>query len=124
MDRALEWGWPLTALDDGGDGSRASQKWSVLCLYSNFTLISPTYRPAGGRPCRSLCNPVPFCCLSNTVFCRTMGDGRPLPLLSFEPSSLPPIRGRNTDDYDVDDDDDDGHSGNPRRWYHYVPLCS
>lgn len=51
-----------------------------------------------------------------------MSDSRPLPLLSFEPGSLPPIRGRS---YDVDDDDDDdGRSGNPRRWYHYVPLCS
>ena len=44
MDRALEWGWPLTALDDGGDGSRASQKWSVLCfvlqLYSHIAYLS------------------------------------------------------------------------------------
>jgi len=55
-----------------------------------------------------------------------MSDSRPLPLLSFEPGSLPPIRGRSINDYDVDDDDDDDHdgrSGNPRRWYHYVPLC-
>jgi len=42
-----------------------------------------------------------------------------LPLLSFAPGSLPPIRGRSTDD----DDSDDGRTGNPRRWYHYVPLC-
>jgi hypothetical protein len=55
-----------------------------------------------------------------------MSDSRPLPLLSFEPGSLPPIRGRSANDYDVsdNDDDDDGRPGNPRRWYHYVPLCS
>ncbi len=47
----------------------------------------------------------------------------PLPLVSFEPGSLPPIRGRSTNDYDTDDEDD-GPAGNPRRWYHYVPLCS
>jgi hypothetical protein len=51
-----------------------------------------------------------------------MSDNRPLPLLSFEPGSLPPILRRSANDYDVDDDD--GRSGNPRRWYHYVPLCS
>jgi hypothetical protein len=42
-----------------------------------------------------------------------------LPLLSFGPGSLPPIRERN-DDYDSDDE----RPGHPRRWYHYVPLCS
>ncbi|KAH9980081.1 DHHC palmitoyltransferase-domain-containing protein [Lactifluus volemus] len=41
-----------------------------------------------------------------------------LPLLSFGPGSLPPIRERN-DDYDSDDE----RPGHPRRWYHYVPLC-
>ncbi|KAN0123596.1 DHHC palmitoyltransferase domain containing protein [Russula decolorans] len=48
-------------------------------------------------------------------------SNNPLPLVSFEPGSLPPIRGRNADDYDTDDEDD--RPGNPRRWYHYVPLC-
>lgn len=43
-----------------------------------------------------------------------------VPLLSFEPSSLPPLR---EPDNDYDDSDDEGPS-NPRRWYHYVPLCS
>ncbi|KAH9991241.1 DHHC palmitoyltransferase-domain-containing protein [Russula vinacea] len=52
-----------------------------------------------------------------------MSDSRPLPLLSFEPGGLPPIRGRSANDYDVSDNDDDGRPGNPRRWYHYVPLC-
>jgi hypothetical protein len=86
------------------------------------------YQPAGGRPCRSFCNPVPFGCLvrHRLLFCLIMSDSRPLPLLSFEPGSLPPIRGRSANDYDVsdNDDDDDGRPGNPRRWYHYVPLCS
>ncbi|KAI9508414.1 hypothetical protein F5148DRAFT_913259 [Russula earlei] len=47
----------------------------------------------------------------------------PLPLLSFAPGSLPavPIRGQNTKDYNSDSDD--GVPGNPRRWYHHVPLC-
>ena len=47
----------------------------------------------------------------------------PLPLVSFEPGSLPPIRARNANDYDTDDEDND-RPGNPRRWYHYIPLCS
>ncbi|KAI0252131.1 DHHC palmitoyltransferase-domain-containing protein [Lactifluus subvellereus] len=43
-----------------------------------------------------------------------------VPLLSFEPGGLPPIREPNND-YDSDDE---GPAGNPRRrWYHYVPLC-
>ena len=52
-----------------------------------------------------------------------MSNNNPLPLVSFEPGSLPPIRGRNANDYDSDDDQDN-RPGNPRRWYHYVPLCS
>ncbi|KAI0301090.1 DHHC palmitoyltransferase-domain-containing protein [Multifurca ochricompacta] len=39
-----------------------------------------------------------------------------LPLLSFELGTLPPTP------KPTDDDSDDGHPGNPRRWYHYVPL--
>jgi len=42
-----------------------------------------------------------------------------VPLLTFEPGSLASIRGRITND---DDSDDGEHPGNPRRWYHYVPL--
>ena len=42
-----------------------------------------------------------------------------VPLLTFEPGSLPPIRGYPTDDHDSDDE----RLGKPRRWYHYVPLC-
>jgi hypothetical protein len=41
-----------------------------------------------------------------------------LPLLSFEPGSLPPIR-ESSSDYDSDDE----RPGNSRRWYHYLPLC-
>jgi hypothetical protein len=44
-----------------------------------------------------------------------------LPLLTFEPGTLAPFRGRVAND---DDSDDDGQPGNPRRWYHYVPLTS
>ena len=42
-----------------------------------------------------------------------------VPLLTFEPGSLPPIRGYPLDDHDSDDE----RLGNPRRWYHYIPLC-
>ena len=49
-----------------------------------------------------------------------MTEENTLPLLSFEPGSLPPIRERNASDYDLGDES----SGHPRRWYHYVPLCS
>jgi len=41
-----------------------------------------------------------------------------LPLLTFEPGTLSPIQGHTTNDYDSDDE----RLGNPRRWYHYVPL--
>jgi hypothetical protein len=46
-----------------------------------------------------------------------MSTEHALPLYSFEPGSLPAIR--TVDDYDSDDE----RPGNPRRWYHYVPLC-
>jgi hypothetical protein len=42
------------------------------------------------------------------------------PLLTFEPGTLPPIRGHPADDLESDDE----RLGNPRRWYHYVPLSS
>lgn len=42
-----------------------------------------------------------------------------LPLYSFESGSLPAIR-KPVDDYESDDE----RPGNPRRWYHYVPLCA
>ena len=47
-----------------------------------------------------------------------MSTENALPLYSFEPDSLPAIRNP-VDDYDSDDE----VPGNPRRWYHYVPLC-
>jgi hypothetical protein len=75
-----------------------------------------------GRPCHSLCNPVPYLLPVDTLVLCLIMSNNPLPLVSFEPGSLPPIRGRNADDYDTDDEDD--RPGNPRRWYHYVPLCS
>jgi hypothetical protein len=43
-----------------------------------------------------------------------------LPLLTFEPGTLSPIQGHTTNNYDSDDE----RLGNPRRWYHYVPLSS
>ena len=48
-----------------------------------------------------------------------MSTENALPLYSFEPGSLPAIRNP-VDDYDSDDES----PGDPRRWYHYVPLCS
>jgi hypothetical protein len=48
-----------------------------------------------------------------------MSTEHALPLTSFEPGSLPAIR-KPVDDYDSDDE----RPGNPRHWYHYVPLCS
>ncbi|KAH9065236.1 DHHC palmitoyltransferase-domain-containing protein [Lactarius vividus] len=47
-----------------------------------------------------------------------MSTENSLPLYAFEPGSLPAIR-KPVDDYDSDDE----RPGNPRRWYHYVPLC-
>ncbi|KAF8272764.1 DHHC palmitoyltransferase-domain-containing protein [Lactarius quietus] len=47
-----------------------------------------------------------------------MSAEHPLPLYSFEPGSLPAIRNP-IDDYDSDDE----RPGDPRRWYHYAPLC-
>ncbi|KAH9969828.1 DHHC palmitoyltransferase-domain-containing protein [Russula dissimulans] len=46
---------------------------------------------------------------------------RPLPLLSFAQGSLPaiPLRDHDNKNYDSDDEEPE----NPRRWYHYVPLC-
>lgn len=84
------------------------------------------YRPSTvlGRQCHSLCNPVHYLLLLPLYphhFCPIMSNN-PLPLVSFEPGSLPPIRTRNANDDDTDDEDD--HPGNPRRWYHYVPLYS
>jgi palmitoyltransferase ZDHHC2/15/20 len=49
----------------------------------------------------------------------------PVPLLTFESGTpLPPFPGRITNDDDSDDGNDDERPGNPRRWYHYVPLAS
>ncbi|KAH9166120.1 DHHC palmitoyltransferase-domain-containing protein [Lactarius sanguifluus] len=47
-----------------------------------------------------------------------MSTENSLPLYAFEPGSLPAIR-KPVDDYDSDDE----RPGNPRQWYHYVPLC-
>ncbi|KAI0260692.1 DHHC palmitoyltransferase-domain-containing protein [Gloeopeniophorella convolvens] len=41
-----------------------------------------------------------------------------VPLLAFEPGSVPATR-KPADDYESDDE----QPGNPRKWYHYVPLC-
>jgi hypothetical protein len=87
----------------------------VLCSTLSFIAYLPWH---------SLCNPVPYLLLVG--YRRRLPDNlmstNPLPLVSFEPGSLPSIRGRNANDYDTDDEDD--RPGNPRRWYHYVPLCS
>jgi len=51
-------------------------------------------------------------------FSLIMRDDNALPLLTFEPGTLPPIRGHPADDFDSDDE----RLGTPRRWYHYLPL--
>lgn len=100
--------------------------FSALVLYCSCALLYHphiAYLPQAVvhvTPCVIL---YPIYSLSDTaVVYPIMSNNNPLPLVSFEPGSLPPIRGRNANDYDTDDEDD--RPGNPRRWYHYVPLCS
>lgn len=103
--------------------SSSFQICSVQYLYSYLSFCSSSHRLST----RAIVHATP--CLSRTLstrdaawtppfFALIMRDNA-VPLLTFEPGSLPPIRGYPLDDHDSDDE----RLGNPRRWYHYIPLC-
>jgi len=48
-----------------------------------------------------------------------MSTENPLPLDTLESAGGLSTTRKPVDDYDSDDE----RPGNPRRWYHYVPLC-